>query len=173
MPSVTGELVAWLRPIWFKGEKARRGAGTEVFIAGAHCWRGNGPDEPYGLCPGQYGGAYDGGRSDEVATAVDAGGSGLVPSPDGFEAGGVSKLPTLVPIGGAIPCCDGDLEVTPPRWWKLGGGSSKLGRVGAPGLRVFNDGGVVSASKVPVPDTGGGTARAARLADVSLTEASG
>ena len=104
MPSDTGEIVAWGRPTLFKGANAMREAWTEVLMAGAHCWRGKDPEEPYGLCPVQYVGAYDGGRSDELGTAVDEGGRGLVRSPGGFEAGGVSRLPTLAPVGGRIPC---------------------------------------------------------------------
>jgi hypothetical protein len=51
--------------------------------------------------------------------------------------------------------------------WKLGGGSSKLGRVGAPGLREFSGCWAFSASSaVPIP--GGGIAMAARLAEGSF-----
>ena len=53
-----------------------------------------------------------------------------------------------------------------PLGWKLGAGSSKLGRVGAAGRREFNGWGAVSASSA-VPMPGGGIARAARVADVS------
>lgn len=72
--------------------------------AGGHCWRGKGADGPYGLWPGQYAAVYDGGKSDEVATAVEAGGPGLVTSPDWLVvAGGVSRLPTLTLVGGLRP----------------------------------------------------------------------
>lgn len=57
-----------------------------------------------------------------------------------------------------------NLGVTPEPIWKLGGGSSKEGSVGAAGRREFKGcGGEVSASSaVPIPACG--TARAARLA---------
>lgn len=57
--------------------------------------------------------------------------------------------------------------------WKFGGGSSKLGSVGAPALRVFKGCGIVSASSAPVPVPGGGTARAASLTDVSFVDSRG
>lgn len=85
-------------------------------------------------------------------------------------AGGVSRLPTLAFTGaweaggwvgcpylgaaGAVPNVNG------------GGGSSKLGNVGAAGRRMFNGGADNASNAVPIP---AGTARVARLTDGSLT----
>lgn len=70
-----------------------------------------------------------------------------------------------------LGCEDENLGVK-PAIWKLGGGSSKLGRVGASGLRAFNDCGVASASSAcPIP--GGGIASAARLTDGYFDNARG
>lgn len=82
-------------------------------------------------------------------------------------AGGVSRFPTLTftgawetggwvgfPYLGAAPNVNG------------GGGSSKLGNVGAAGRRMFNGGADSASNAEPIPD---GTARVARFADGSLT----
>lgn len=81
-------------------------------------------------------------------------------------AGGVRRFPTLTLVGGCDTggwfVCVGYLGAAPVNG---GGGSSKLGSVGAPGRRVFNGWGPSASSAVAIP--GAGTARAARLPDGS------
>lgn len=89
---------------------------------------------------------------------------GVALSPDWFVAGGVSRFPTLA---GACDAgwldCEGYLDVAARL--NGGGGSSKLGRVGAPARRAFNGWAASASSAVLMP----GAARVARLADGSRT----
>lgn len=87
-------------------------------------------------------------------------------------AGGVRRFPTLTftgawETGGWVECpaylggaAAAGLNVNG------GGGSSKLGNVGAAGRRMFNGGADSASNAVPIP---AGTARVARFADGSLT----
>lgn len=127
-------------------------------MPGAHC-EGADPS-PYGVVPD---GQYAGGRSDDAP--VD-GGRGCDTVADWFVAGGVNKFPTLTltggwETGGWLACAD-CLGGAPANG---GGGSSKLGSVGAPGRRVFNGWEASASSAVPIP--GAGTAMVARLTEVS------
>jgi hypothetical protein len=113
---------------------------------------------------GQYEGRSEGPPA-EGASAWD----GVAPSADWFVAGGVSRFPTLA---GACDAgrlgCEGYLDVA-ARVNGGGGGSSKLGSVGAPARRAFNGWDASASNAVLMP--GGGTARVARLADGSRAAA--